>query len=101
MAICALGYLGIQSDKLADWSDFATRLLGMQQVDLASTSLAFRMDDRKQRLVVSNEPGDTLAFMGWEVEVFEQASQLREVGAGIQVERFNIKTRSLAGAATS
>ena len=68
MAICALGYLGIQSDKLADWSDFATRLLGMQQVDLASTSLAFRMDDRKQRLVISNEPGDTLAFMGWEVE---------------------------------
>ena len=68
MAISALGYLGIRSDRLDDWSNFAGSLLGMQQIDRAGQSLAFRMDDRKQRLVVSNEPGDTLAFMGWEVD---------------------------------
>ncbi len=68
MAISALGYLGIRSDRLDDWSDFAGSLLGMQQIDRAGQSLVFRMDDRKQRLVVSNEPGDTLAFMGWEVD---------------------------------
>ena len=68
MPINALGYLGIRSDRLDDWSDFAGRLLGMQQIDRAGRAMAFRMDDRKQRLVVSNEPGDTLAFMGWEVD---------------------------------
>ena len=68
MAITALGYIGIRSDKHADWSDYAGRLLGMQQVDRAAKTLAFRMDDRKQRLVVSDEPGETLAFLGWEVE---------------------------------
>lgn len=68
MAICALGYLGVRSDRLADWSAFAGALLGMQQVDRGGKALAFRMDDRKQRLVVSNEPGETLAFMGWEAE---------------------------------
>jgi 2,3-dihydroxybiphenyl 1,2-dioxygenase len=26
------------------------------------------MDDQKQRLIVSDEPGDTLAFIGWEVD---------------------------------
>jgi len=67
LAICALGYLGIRSDKLEDWSSFASGLLGMQQVDGAGKSLAFRMDDQMQRLMVSDEPGDTLAFMGWEV----------------------------------
>ena len=67
MAICALGYLGIRSDKLADWDEFAGKLLGMQTLDRGGKALAFRMDDRKQRLVVSDEPGETLAFMGWEV----------------------------------
>ena len=70
MAICALGYLGIRSDKPDHWSDFATRLLGMQQVSHGARQLAFRMDDHKQRLVVVDEPGagETLAFMGWELE---------------------------------
>ena len=68
MAIKALGYLGIRSDKREEWGAFASGLLGMQQVDRCGKTLAFRMDDRKQRLVVSDEPGETLAFMGWEVD---------------------------------
>ena len=68
MAINALGYLGVRSDRLDDWSDFAGKLLGMQTIDRGKTALAFRMDDRMQRLLVSDEEGDTLAFMGWEVE---------------------------------
>ncbi len=67
MAICALGYLGIRSDRLEDWDDFAGKLLGMQSLDRGGKALAFRMDDHRQRLVVSDEPGETLAFMGWEV----------------------------------
>ncbi|MGI9400591.1 MAG: VOC family protein [Rhizobiaceae bacterium] len=68
MAICALGYLGVHSDKLDDWSLFAKNLLGMQLVDRGTGNLSFRMDDWKQRFVVSHEKSDTLAFMGWEVE---------------------------------
>lgn len=68
MAICALGYLGVRSDSLGDWSDFACGVLGLQKVDQAGKNLSFRMDDRKQRLVVSDETGDALNFMGWEVE---------------------------------
>jgi 2,3-dihydroxybiphenyl 1,2-dioxygenase len=87
MAISALGYLGIRSDRLDDWSEFAGSLLGMQQIDRAGQSLAFRMDDRKQRLVISNEPGDTLAFMGWEVDSRDdlQAYAARLDKAGIAV----------------
>ncbi|MDQ0559108.1 2,3-dihydroxybiphenyl 1,2-dioxygenase [Rhizobium mesoamericanum] len=68
MAINALGYIGIRSDKLSDWGDFASGLLGMQRIDRSSQELAFRMDDRMQRLFVMNEPGETLSSMGWEVE---------------------------------
>ncbi|MEM6627089.1 MAG: VOC family protein [Pseudomonadota bacterium] len=68
MAVVALGYIGVRSDLLEDWSDFAERLLGMQRVDYSKKSAAFRMDDQAQRLLVSDEPGDTLSFIGFEVD---------------------------------
>ncbi len=64
----SLGYIGVRSDKLSDWSEVATRLLGMQPVDQAKGLRTFRMDDRKQRYIVSDDGADGLGFMGWEVE---------------------------------
>lgn len=95
MAISALGYLGIRSDKLDDWSDFAVGLLGMQKFDRGGKALAFRMDDHIQRLMVSDEPGETLAFMGWEVEFRDdlQVYAARLERAGIPV---TLGSRSLA-----
>ncbi len=40
----------------------------MQKIDRGGKAVAFRMDDQVQRLLVSDEPGETLAFMGWEVD---------------------------------
>jgi len=68
MAICALGYLGVRSNQTDEWSRFASDLLGLQQVDKGGNTVAFRMDDHKQRFVVTDESGDSLAFIGWEVE---------------------------------
>ncbi|MEM6309108.1 MAG: VOC family protein [Pseudomonadota bacterium] len=65
--ITALSYIGIRSDRTTDWSQFAGKLLGMQMVDRGGRNMAFRMDDQAQRLIVSDEPGDTLAYLGWEV----------------------------------
>ena len=68
MAVTALSYLGVRSDRLDEWSDFAGSLLGMQRLDRGGKAMAFRMDHQVQRLLVSDEPGETLAFIGWEVE---------------------------------
>lgn len=67
MTLLSLGYIGVRSSKVEDWSGFATGLLGMQQVDQGGAMRSFRMDDRKQRLVVTGEEGDALGFLGWEV----------------------------------
>src|SRR5215470_9621431 len=63
----ALGYVGIRAKSLDDWSQFGTGLLGLQQVDKSRSSMAFRMDDRKQRIVVAEDGGAGIAFFGWEV----------------------------------
>lgn len=71
MTLKSLGYIGIASGKTQAWEGFAKDLLGMQKVDQGGSVRAFRMDDRKQRLIVTGEGDldeDGLAFMGWEVE---------------------------------
>jgi len=68
MAINALSYIGVNSDKIEDWSDYSQKYLGMQRVDRGKGTLSFRMDDHKQRLAITGDTGDSLAFIGWEVE---------------------------------
>ena len=68
MAIKALSYLGVTSEKIQDWSDYATKNLGMQEIDKTKNSLMLRMDDQKQRFSISNDGGEGLSFLGWEVE---------------------------------
>ncbi|MFV1564788.1 MULTISPECIES: VOC family protein [Phaeobacter] len=67
MPIQSLGYLGVRSDRTEEWKHFAGKVLAMQLADFGGRQLSFRMDDFVQRLVVSDEPGETLAFIGWEV----------------------------------
>jgi 2,3-dihydroxybiphenyl 1,2-dioxygenase len=68
MNLQALGYVGIRTKKLEDWSAYATRFLGLELVERSRNALAFRMDDRKQRIVVETDQGEGPSFYGWEVE---------------------------------
>jgi 2,3-dihydroxybiphenyl 1,2-dioxygenase len=67
MGIEALGYIGVRAKELDDWATYGTRFLGLQRVDKSRSTLAFRMDDRKQRLVVDADGGQGIGFFGWEV----------------------------------
>ena len=67
MTVQALGYVGVRAKSLEDWSDFGSRFLGMHCIDKSRTTLAFRMDDRKQRLLVDADGGEGVGFMGWEL----------------------------------
>ena len=67
MEIQALGYMGVGASNLSDWSEFATNWLGMQMVERGNAVRAFRMDDRKQRLVIDRTLADGERYFGWEV----------------------------------
>lgn len=60
-----LGYLGVASDKLEDWTSFARDFVGMQLADSSRDTRILRMDDRHQRLVVT-DAADT-GWFGWQV----------------------------------
>jgi len=67
MHLDALGYVGIRAKDLDDWASYGTRFLGMQMVDRSAGSLALRMDDRRQRVLVHADAGLGPSFYGWEV----------------------------------
>ena len=93
--LTALGYIGIRSSRLDDWNAYATGLLGMQQVDRGGAVRAFRMDDRKQRLIVTGGEGDGVAFIGWEVANAQAVAALaaRLEAHGVEV---HLASRALA-----
>src|SRR5690349_15298269 len=68
MSVAALGYVVARTKDLSDWASFGPGLLGLQRIDKSRNSLAFRMDDRKQRIVVDAADGDEgISVFGWEV----------------------------------
>src|SRR5436190_201041 len=95
VSIEGLGYVGIRAKSIEDWSGFGRNFLGMQVVDRSAKSLALRMDDRKQRVIVAEDGGEGVAFFGWEVadaaSLYRFAARLE--AAGIAVTR---GTRALA-----
>ncbi|TCZ52954.1 biphenyl 2,3-dioxygenase [Roseicella aquatilis] len=89
MELVSLGYVGVRTRQPEAWGTLATRLLGMQAIDRGGPVTAFRMDDRFQRLVVLDEPGSALAFLGWEARDAQAMARLaaRLEAAGIAVHR--------------
>ena len=67
MELQSLGYVGLRAKNLDDWESYGTRLLGMQRVDKTASTLALRMDDRKQRVIVNADGGEGIGFFGFEV----------------------------------
>jgi 2,3-dihydroxybiphenyl 1,2-dioxygenase len=67
MPLQALGYAGFGSAALDDWRQFGTGLVGLQAVERSTSLLAFRMDDRKQRIVIDRSMPEGTRFFGWEV----------------------------------
>ena len=81
MSIQALGYVGLHATQLQDWSGFATGILGLQLAEQSRSELAFRMDDRRQRLIVSEDSADGAAYFGWEVP---DAAAMATVAAAVE-----------------
>jgi 2,3-dihydroxybiphenyl 1,2-dioxygenase len=63
----SLGYLGFHTDCLDDWAGYGASFLGMQLAGRSASTLRFRMDDRKQRILIHGDT-DRRPIFGWEVE---------------------------------
>jgi len=90
MAVQALGYAGFGSAALEDWRQFGTGLVGLQAVERGNSLLVFRMDDRKQRIVIDRSLPEGARFFGWEVadaaDLDALAARLEAAGVEVSAE---------------
>jgi 2,3-dihydroxybiphenyl 1,2-dioxygenase len=90
MAVRALGYAGFGSAALDDWRQFGTGMVGLQAVERGNSLLAFRMDDRKQRIVIDRSLPEGARFFGWEVadaaDLDALAARLEAAGVEVSAE---------------
>src|ERR1700751_1066116 len=101
MTVQAMGYFWVGTSKLDDWTSFAISQLGLQAVDRGGNTRAFRMDDRKQRLIVDGRLTDGERFFGWEVAdaTARDALAARLEKAGVAVRQENTPVADQRGAA--
>jgi 2,3-dihydroxybiphenyl 1,2-dioxygenase len=93
MSVLSLGYMGVRAKKLEDWTDYGPRHLGLQRVDKSRSTVAFRMDDRSQRIIVNEANEDGVDFLGWEVA---DNRALDELGARLEQGKIRITRGSRA-----
>ena len=67
MNLQSLGYFGVGATDVDDWRAFGTGLIGLQAIETSRAQLSFRMDDRKQRVVIDKALPEGARFFGWEV----------------------------------
>jgi 2,3-dihydroxybiphenyl 1,2-dioxygenase len=90
MGLLGLGYAGFGATELDDWREFGTTLVGLQAVERGNSLLSFRMDDRKQRIVIDRAAPEGSRFFGWEVAdaaaLDELAARLEQAGVAVTAE---------------
>ncbi|MFJ1470018.1 VOC family protein [Massilia orientalis] len=89
MSVISLGYVGISTSRLTEWTDFGTKFLGLQIADRSARTLSFRMDDLSQRFQFEDGADGVIQHIGWEVAnaTALQAMAARLEGAGVRVQR--------------
>jgi extradiol dioxygenase len=84
--IAALGYVGVQSPRAAEWQTFGPEVLGMPLAPATGDAvIRLRMDERAYRLAIHPAEADALAYVGWELpgaaELDEAFAALERAGA--------------------
>ena len=90
MTLQSFGYFGVRSEKLDDWAEYGPKFLGLEVVERTATTLKLRMDDRKQRILVSSSDADVQAFG------FEMADAAAVEALAAHLEALQIQVRLIS-----
>jgi extradiol dioxygenase len=66
MDILGLGYVGIESPRVEDWSEYGPQVLGMGLAPAPRGTVLLRMDERHHRIAIHEGERDQLSYLGWE-----------------------------------
>lgn len=99
MPVRALGYIGVDAREFDAWRRFGNDVFAVQVVERGPDALAWRVDDRCQRVLIQRADRDGPAFFGFETA---SASDLKETAhklaaAGFEITRAREQELTLRG----
>jgi 2,3-dihydroxybiphenyl 1,2-dioxygenase len=94
-----LGYVVVQSQRLADWRRFGADAIGLHLDELTADTLRFRLDDRECRFLIQRGPTEDLTAMGWQVDDHETFDRIvkRVTERGVPIAEGTPEEASLRG----
>ena len=66
-----LGYLVVETNRLADWRRFSIDAVGMQGDEPESGVLRFRLDENRCRFLLQRGPAEDVTAVGWQLDSHE------------------------------
>lgn len=66
-----LGYIAVQSNRIADWRRFGADAIGVHVDDIDGGALRFRLDDRACRFLIERGPAEDVTALGWQIDDHE------------------------------
>ena len=88
--VTALGYVGWEVKKLAEWDDLLQSIYGLElRADSPRNTRHYRLDDYHHRISLYGAENDGVRFIGWEVDTREGLEELgqRLSDNGVKVKR--------------
>jgi 2,3-dihydroxybiphenyl 1,2-dioxygenase len=97
MSVQGLGYIGLEARDLDAWRKFGTEVLAMQVIERDADTVALRMDERCQRVLVQRGDTDAPAFFGLEASDAQalQTTIKKLEAAGVGITRASEKELAL------
>ena len=94
-----LGYIVVESQRLADWRRLGSDAIGLHVDELANDVMRFRLDDRECRFLIQRGPAEDLMAVGWHVDDHETFDRIisRVVERGVPISEGTPEEASLRG----
>ena len=94
-----LGYLVVQSRKLAEWQRFGAQAIGLHVDGLDADTLRFRLDDRACRFLIRRGSAEDVTAVGWQVDDHDTFDRIlaRVSDRGVPVEEGTAEQAVLRG----
>lgn len=82
-----LGYVVIETEKLADWRRFGRDAIGMHLDDSLADTVRFRVDDNECRFLLRSGPAEDVTALGWQLDDHDTFDEVvsRVTGHGVPV----------------
>lgn len=94
-----LGYLVIETRRLADWHRFGADALGLHVDELTAGTLRFRLDDHLCRFLIQRGPAEDLTALGWQIDDHETFDRIvrRVTDRGVPIAEGTAEEAALRG----